>query len=257
MALIFEPMRAGGDNLTYLVGCSQTREAAVIDPTSAHDILDFCDTKNLSISYVLNTHGHPDHTGGNEVIASATGAVILAHARDRAPGVGEQLEDDDVLELGKIDIEVIHTPGHTPGGLCFKINNKLLTGDTVFLSGCGNTRFGGDVGELFASFDQKINPLSGRVEVWPGHDYAETNLRFARTVEPDNHAIDLKLKKVKDASRGGWIIKSTLAEERRYNPFFRCKKTELIESLRAEYPELPAGDPFQTFKLLRELRNNW
>jgi hydroxyacylglutathione hydrolase len=257
MALILEFMRGGGDNFAYVVGCSSQRKVAVVDPVSPHSILEYCRQKNLEIVYVLNTHGHPDHTSGNEVLTHATGAKILAHPADRILDVSEPLKDGDGIKVGKINIQVIHTPGHTMGSLCFKINNKLITGDTLFLAGAGNTRFGGAVEDLFDTFEKKIMPLSSRTVVHPGHDYAENNLRFARTVEPDNPSIDAKLKELKEALRNGTILKSTIGQERKYNPFLRYREPGLVESLKSEKPELPLDNPFEVFRLIRELRNNW
>lgn len=257
MALIFEVVRGGGDNLAYIVGCSSGRLAAVVDPVCAHDILEFCQQKKLNIIHILNTHGHPDHTAGNDVIASATGAEIMAHPDDRIPNLHKALTGGEVIKVGKVKIQVIHTPGHTAGSLCFKINNKFLSGDTMFVAGAGNTRFGGNVEDLFKSFHKKIMKLTDRCELYPGHDYAESNLRFARTIEPDNSHIEQKLKELKDSRKDGSVLKSTIGQERQYNPFLRYRQPELIESLRAEYPELSPENPFSVFRLIRELRNNW
>ncbi len=257
MALIFEKFRGGGDNLAYVIGCSSQKAAAVIDPISAHDILEYCENKKLRILFVLNTHGHPDHTGGNDVITSATGAHILAHPNDRILNVSEPLADGKHIEVGKVNIEVIHTPGHTAGSVSFRVQNKLISGDTVFLAGAGNTRFGGDVHDLFQSFQNKIIPLPARTELCPGHDYAYTNLHFAQTIEPDNTHIDHKLKELKDAEKERHIISSTIGEEKKYNPFFRIENPELIESLTSEYPDLSPENPFEIFKQIRELRNQW
>ncbi len=257
MSLIFKEVRGGGDNLAYVIGCSSTKTAAVVDPIAAHDILEFCEEKKLKIKYVLNTHGHPDHTGGNDVIVKSSGARVMAHKADRVANVDAELEDEDVIEVGKVKVGVIHTPGHTPGSVCFRLNNKLLSGDTVFLSGAGNTRFGGSVEDLFKSFAEKILPLPAKVALHPGHDYAEANLRFARTVEPDNVAIDHKLKALKDAIKKDETLISTIGQEKNYNPFFRFGNPELIESLKAEYPDISSDDPLAVFRLIRELRNNW
>jgi hydroxyacylglutathione hydrolase len=257
MALIFEVIKGGGDNLAYVVGCSTERKVAVIDPVASHDILEYCAAKKLGIECILNTHGHPDHTSGNEVIQNRTGAPILAHGADRIVNLAQPLKDGQVLEVGKTKITVIHTPGHTAGSVCFRVQNKFISGDTVFLGGAGNTRFGGNVADLFTTFHDKLLTLPDRVDIYPGHDYAETNLRFARTLEPDNHAIDVKLKELKDGSRNGHFVKSTIGEERKYNPFFRFKNPELIESLTSEYPEIDPKNDCEVFKLIRELRNGW
>jgi len=256
MALIFEVRRGGGDNLAYVVGCSTQRKVAVVDPVASHEILEYCRAKKLDVLYVLNTHGHPDHTAGNDVIVNATGAKVAAHPAERIGRLDLALEGGETLWVGNTKIQVVYTPGHTAGSLCFKVNNKLLSGDTLFLSGAGNTRFGGDVKKLFETFDKKLLSLAKNVEVLPGHDYAESNLRFARTIEPDNAYIDHKLKELKIARRTGSVLTSKIAEERRYNPFFRYREPELIESLRSEYPDL-SGEPFEVFRLIRELRNNW
>jgi len=257
MALIFEKFRGGGNNLAYVIACSSQKTAAVIDPISAHSILEYCENKKLRVLYVLNTHGHPDHTGGNEVIASATEAKILAHPDDRVINVSTPLADGQEIEVGNLKIEVIHTPGHTSGSVCFRVNNKFISGDTVFLAGAGNTRFGGDVKELFNTYKDKIIPLPAKLELCPGHDYAYTNLHFAQTIEPENTHIDQKLRDLKDAERYGNIVSSTIGEEKKYNPFFRITNPELIESLTSEYPELSPDDHFQIFKQIRELRNQW
>jgi hydroxyacylglutathione hydrolase len=257
MALIIEVIKGGSDNLAYVVGCSSLKEVAVIDPVSAHTILEFCGRKKLRVIAILNTHGHPDHTSGNEVIAASTGAGIMAHPADRVVNIARPLQHGDEIPVGRHAIQVIHTPGHTMGSLCFKVNSKLFTGDTLFLAGAGNTRFGGAVEDLFMSFRDKILKLPDRTEVFPGHDYAENNLRFARTLEPDNSSIDAKLKELKDANRNGHLIKSTIGQEKKYNPFMRFKRRELIESLRTEYPEHPLDDPLEVFRLVRELRNHW
>ncbi|HUT53088.1 MAG TPA: hydroxyacylglutathione hydrolase [bacterium] len=257
MALIIEVIKGGSDNFAYVVGCSSLKEVAVIDPVSAHTILEFCGKKKLRVICILNTHGHPDHTSGNEVIASSTGARVMAHPADRIVNISTPLKNNDEIKVGKFKIKVIHTPGHTMGSLCFKVNNKLFTGDTLFLAGAGNTRFGGTVEDMFVSFRDKILPLSDRTEVCPGHDYAENNLRFARTLEPDNPNIEAKLKELKDANRNGHRLKSTIGQEKKYNPFMRFKRPELIESLRTEYPEHPLDDPLEVFRLIRELRDHW
>jgi hydroxyacylglutathione hydrolase len=257
MALIFEVIRGGGDNLAYIIGCSSEKVAAVVDPVAAHSILDFCENKKLKILYVLNTHGHPDHTAGNDVIAGTHGAKILAHKGDRITSVHQILNGGETIEVGKIKINVIHTPGHTEGSVCFRVNNKLLSGDTMFLAGAGNTRFGGNIKDLFMSFNDKLLPLADKVEIYPGHDYAESNLGFARTIEPENVAIDQKMKALKETVRSSTFIKSTMKEEKLYNPFLRYSKPELIESLKSEYPELSSNHPLEIFRQIRELRNNW
>ena len=256
MALIFEAFKSGGENLAYVIGCSIEKVVAVVDPVASHDILEFCAQKKVKVTHVLNTHGHSDHTAGNEVLANQSGARVCAHPADRIANVDQPLEDGDVIEIGRVKIQALHTPVHTIGSLCFRFNNKLISGDTLFLGGAGNTRFGGNVQDLFQSYEQKLMALPDRVEIFPGHDYAETNLRFARTLEPENPAIDHKLRQIREATRSNGVPHSSIGEERKYNPFFRFRQPELIESLRAEFPDL-VPHPAEVFRLIRELRNSW
>jgi hydroxyacylglutathione hydrolase len=257
MALIFQTMRGRGDNLSYVIGCSSQRVALVVDPTSPHALMEFCASKKLILRFVLNTHGHPDHTAGNKVIVNATGAQVLGHVRERIPGLDRTLEDGDIVTVGKVQVKVLHLPGHTPGGLGFRIGSRFLSGDTVFVAGAGNTRFGGNVKDLFETFDKKIMALPDRTELCPGHDYALSNLRFARSLEPDNPDLEAKLREVRRGAREKQLIKSSLAEEKRYNPFFRYREPAMIRSLMSEYPDRDLDNPFEVFRLIRELRNQW
>ncbi len=175
--MIIRQLEVGAmDNFSYLVGCTETRKAMVIDPGGDVDkILSAARSEGLSIEIILNTHGHGDHTAGNAALQARTGARILIHAAD-AGGIRTDglLSDGDRLQVGELSVEVIHTPGHTPGGICLYAAGHLFTGDTLFVGDSGRTDLpGGDRPTLGASI-RRLMALPEDTVVWPGHDYGPT-----------------------------------------------------------------------------------
>ncbi len=164
------------DNFCYLVGCAETRQAMVIDPGGDIDkILSAARSESLTIKIIVNTHGHGDHTAGSAALKARTGARVLIHAAD-AGGVQADghLSDGDRLRVGALLVEVIHTPGHTPGGVCLYAGGNLFTGDTLFVGDSGRTDLpGGDRSTLGASI-RRLMKLPEDTVVWPGHDYGPT-----------------------------------------------------------------------------------
>ncbi len=164
------------DNFCYLVGCAETRQAMVIDPGGDIDkILSAARSESLTIKIIVNTHGHGDHTAGSAALKARTGARVLLHAAD-AGGVKADghLSDGDRLRVGALLVEVIHTPGHTPGGVCLYAGGHLFTGDTLFVGDSGRTDLpGGDRSTLGASI-RRLMKLPEDTVVWPGHDYGPT-----------------------------------------------------------------------------------
>ncbi len=165
------------DNFSYLVGCEQTRDAWVIDPApEVQRIIDEAAKASLRIKRIVNTHGHGDHTAGNAALKENTGAPIVIHGLDgdRYPQADTFLKDETTLQMGEITFEVIHTPGHTQGGICLYAQGNLFTGDTLFVGDSGRTDLpGGDRPTLGASI-RRLMELPDDTVVWPGHDYGPT-----------------------------------------------------------------------------------
>jgi hydroxyacylglutathione hydrolase len=163
------------DNFCYLIGDEATLEGAVVDPSAnAPKIMAEIGSLKLDVKYIINTHGHGDHTGANQDLVKATGARVAAHALCQCKH-DIPLHDDIVLKLGKLDLKVIHTPGHTPDGICVLAGAKaLFTGDTLFVGECGRTDLPGSSAEaLWHSFFDKLAKLPDDVVVLPGHDYGK------------------------------------------------------------------------------------
>ena len=172
--MLFEQLKAGGDrNFAYLIADEETREAALVDPAGAtEEILDRVQALNLEVKYVLNTHGHFDHTAGNESVQSRTGArVVRFDPEGRKTDTVLGVQDSDELPLGALTLKIIHTPGHTPDSICILCENKVCTGDTLFVGKVGGTGFGEDALQEFDSLHVKLLTLPDEVEVYPGHDY--------------------------------------------------------------------------------------
>jgi glyoxylase-like metal-dependent hydrolase (beta-lactamase superfamily II) len=178
--MIFEQIQVGMmANFVYVIGCEKTKKAAVVDPSAdAAEIHSFVKENGLEIEYIIATHGHGDHVGGVGSLAKKTGAKVVVHRGD-APGLQRGglptdviVEDGDTIKVGEIEIEVIHTPGHTPGSMCLLTEGKVITGDTMFVGNCGRCDMpGGSMEQLFNSLHKKLKVLDDATEVYPGHDY--------------------------------------------------------------------------------------
>jgi glyoxylase-like metal-dependent hydrolase (beta-lactamase superfamily II) len=176
--MIIQQLKIGFmDNFTYIVGCEQTREAMVIDPGSDVDrILAEAENRGLTITLIVNTHGHGDHTAGNAALKARTGATVVIHAEDAggATQADVLLDEETALKVGTLSFEVIHTPGHTPGGICLYAEGNLFTGDTLFVGDSGRTDLAGGHRPTLGASIRRLMKLPDDTVVWPGHDYGPT-----------------------------------------------------------------------------------
>ncbi len=172
----------------FIIGCEKTREAVVIDPGDEEDrILDALE--DMKVKFIINTHGHFDHVGGNKKLKEATGAPVLIHSLDapmlntlssdaaifglsieNSPPADQMLEDGDTISFGTVNLEVIHTPGHSPGGIALYADGNLFAGDTLFAGSIGRSDLpGGDYNTLISSIKNKLYGLDDDIIVFPGH----------------------------------------------------------------------------------------
>lgn len=180
----------------YIVSCSRTKQCVIIDPGGESDkILQYVRDNGLQVKYILNTHGHADHIQANRELKELLNIPVCMHKEDvlhfgrseirkisekelglSAPGGADiLLEDSSEIEVGDLIIQTLHTPGHTPGSVCYLVEGNLFTGDTLFVGDVGRTDLsGGSLQTLLQSIKEKILVLPKTTIVQPGHDYGET-----------------------------------------------------------------------------------
>jgi hydroxyacylglutathione hydrolase len=171
--MFFKQVQQHGDNFSYIIADDTTHEAAVVDPSyNSGEITHVIKTENLKLKYIINTHGHSDHTAGNQELRSSFNAKIVAHKLSQVKA-DLRVDDGDSISIGKVPLKVIHTPGHTTDSICLLVDKqKLLTGDTLFVGECGRTDMpGGNSRSMYDSLFNKLLKLNDNVEVYPGHDY--------------------------------------------------------------------------------------
>ena len=200
--LLLGPM----ENLVYLLGSRSSKETVLIDPAWEIDhLIDILDERELKLSGILLTHYHPDHCGGhfgshkipgvNELMEKRPAKVYAnKHEADgvkKVTGIEQsdivKVDSGDKLNIGPIEIEFLHTPGHTPGSQCFKVHNTLVSGDTLFIQGCGRVDLpGSDVDDMYYSL-QKLNSLPDDTILLPGHRYSpqgQATLKYTKANNP-------------------------------------------------------------------------
>ncbi len=264
-----------GDNFFCLIADEEGR-AALIDPIDGEQAVERVRRRNFELVYVINTHFHPDHVGGNTEVLEAfpdarvvTGegdaeAIDAQFVPDGKRGVDETVTNGDVVDVGEIDLAVIETPGHTPGHISLHFEHHLFSGDTIFVGGAGNCRFGGDPGALFRTFRDVLRGLPPETVFYPGHDYSIRNAEFLLSLEPEHRETQSVLEEAKRAREAGRLMKTTLGRERAYNAFLRYDDERLHQILADEHSERleaerqkSSSDDEAVFRCVRSLRNEW
>ncbi len=228
--LHIEQFRYHSDNLGYLV--FGERSAIAVDGGAVADILKFLQARRLELLHVTNTHDHYDHTMGNDDLLKRTQATYLAPA--------------ELAKKGKVILEgekivIVPTPGHTGDSVCFHVGNALVSGDTLFNGTIGNC-FTGDLRSFYRSV-RKLMTLPDDTVIFAGHDYVRDSAAFAKRLEPGNRDLDAFL-----SSYDRGCVYSTLAEERKVNPYLRFNDRRIIAIL--EKRGLPAGTEYERWESL-------
>jgi hydroxyacylglutathione hydrolase len=224
------------DNYAWLVHDAASGATMAVDPGEAQPLIDAAAQRGWTIDQVWITHWHPDHTGGLAAL-KATGAHALGPAAEAAKieGLDTLVGDDDVVMLGDHAATVMNVPGHTLGHIAFHFaeDDAIFTGDTLFAMGCGRL-FEGGPQQMFANM-QRFAALADATQVYCGHEYTQSNGRYALVADPDNDAIRERMVAVDAArARGEATVPTTIALERATNPFLRAKDAAELGRRRQE-----------------------
>lgn len=215
------------DNYAYLIDTGS--HCAVVDPSEPEPVLAALEREGLTLTHILNTHHHGDHTGGNRALKAAFGAQVVGPKDDagRIPGIDIGVAEAEGWEWSGRKVQILEVPAHTRGAITFVIAGNAFTGDTLFVMGCGRL-FEGDAATMHKSLS-KLAALPDETKIWCGHEYAASNGQFALTLEPGNAALQARMKKLPRPS-----VPSTMADEKATNPFLRTDSAEIRKTLGME-----------------------
>lgn len=217
------------DNYIWLAHDSNSGETAVVDPAEAEPVLAEADRRGWRISQIWNTHWHPDHTGGNEAIKRATGAVVTAPSAEaeRIPTMDRGVREGDKVTLGDVEATVLEVPAHTAGHIAFHLPSEsaIFVGDTLFAMGCGRL-FEGTADQMHSNL-QRLAALPPETSVYCAHEYTLSNGRYALVAEPENEALKDRMRQIEAARAAGEAtVPTTIGLERATNPFVRARSVE-------------------------------
>lgn len=243
------------DNYIYLLHDTASGSTAVVDPALSQPVLDELKHQGWRLDWILNTHHHSDHVGGNLELKAKTGCqVIAANAdKDRIPGFDKGVADGDVINIGQYAAKVLTTPGHTHGHIVYYFADAaaLFCGDTLFAMGCGRL-FEGSAEQMWQSL-QKIKALPGDTRIYCAHEYTQANGRFALTVEPENQALQQRMIEVNQLrTENRSTVPSILQQELDTNPFLREDSLALQRQINCE-----GETPVSVFAEVRRLKDHF
>ena len=223
------------DNYSYLIIDKINNTACVVDPSEAKPIINFVEKESINLKYILNTHHHFDHVGGNKDLKKKYNSTVIGYKNDsnRIPEIDVLLDDNQIWKAENFEAKIMHIPGHTTGHICFHFfREKLLfTGDTLFSLGCGKL-FEGTYEDMFRSLD-KIKKLPQDTKIYCGHEYTLQNSKFCIEYDPENINLKNKIKEIKKKLENGLpTIPSILKDEMECNIFLRAKNVESFSKLR-------------------------
>ena len=243
------------DNYSYLIIDEENKNACVVDPSEAKPIIKYLEKNNIELKYILNTHHHYDHVGGNIELKKKYDAKVIGYIDDlnRIPGIDVKLKDEEIWKENNFEAKIIHIPGHTLGHVCFHFykDKNLFTGDTVFSLGCGRI-FEGTYEQMFSSIN-KIKSFPKETKIYCGHEYTKKNYEFCISIDSKNKKLIFKNDSIKfKRSNNLPTIPTTIKDEIECNIFFRCENEVIKSSLNMKNKK-----PLEIFTKLRDLKDNF
>ena len=233
--MIIEIIPCLQDNYSYVVIDETNYSACVVDPSESKPIINFLENKNIKLKYILNTHHHYDHIGGNSELKKKYKSIVLGFKgdSDRIPGIDVLLEDNQIWKAENFEAKIMHIPGHTSGHICFHFFKEkiIFTGDTLFSLGCGRI-FEGTYKEMFNSL-KKIKSLPKETKIYCGHEYTLNNSKFCIKYDSENINLKEKIENIQKKILDGLpTIPSTIKEELDCNIFLRTRDLNRFSKLR-------------------------
>jgi hydroxyacylglutathione hydrolase len=223
------------DNYSYLIIDEESNIACAIDPGEADPIIEYLENNKIQLKFILNTHHHYDHIGGNQRLKEKYGASIVGYKGDkeRIPGINILVNDQETWIHKNFEAKIIHIPGHTLGHICFYFYKEeyVFTGDTLFSLGCGRI-FEGTYSQMFDSL-MKLKALPQNTKVYCGHEYTKKNSDFCLTHDTNNNNLKNKIRRIDARLKSGLpTIPSTIKDELECNIFLRSNNVETFSKLR-------------------------
>ena len=243
------------DNYSYLIIDEKNKTACVIDPSESDPIINYLNKNSIKLNYILNTHHHYDHVGGNKKLKDKFNAKVIGYIGDakRIPHIDIALEDQATWIANNFEAKIMHIPGHTLGHICFYFykDQNLFTGDTLFSLGCGKI-FEGTYDQMFSSI-KKIKELPHNTKIYCGHEYTKKNSDFCISLDSKNKKLISRIKEINlKISKNLPTIPSTLKDEIECNIFLRCEDMSIKSSL-----NMKNSKPLEIFTKLRDLKDNF
>jgi hydroxyacylglutathione hydrolase len=243
------------DNYAYLLRDPEEDFCAVVDPSEATPVRAALNVRSWRLTHILNTHHHPDHTGGNAELKAEFGARVIGPGKDRAriPALDEGVEESSAVALGSHRAHVLEIPAHTRAHIAFVFeeDDAVFTGDTLFAMGCGRL-FEGTPEMMWRSLS-KLMTLPDSMRVYCGHEYTWNNGRFALTLEPGNPDLAERMREIeKLRAAGSPTVPSTIGLEKRTNPFLRPYSPEIRRTL-----NMPGASDVEVFAEMRSRKDRF
>tara|TARA_B100000029_G_scaffold429452_1_gene439846 strand:- start:334 stop:1095 length:762 start_codon:yes stop_codon:yes gene_type:complete len=253
--MLITPISCLSDNYAYIINNSKYKIVGVVDPSEASPVINFLEKNNLKLNFILNTHHHYDHVGGNDELKKKYSAKVVGFKGDkhRIPGIDIALGDSEEWSFGNSIVKILHIPGHTLGHICFFFEKERIafTGDTLFSLGCGRI-FEGSHKQMLNSLNI-IKKFPEETKIYCGHEYTYKNAEFCIKYDSNNLNLKNHFKRIKKLRAQNLpTVPTSLKEELKSNIFLRCDQNDLKIKLNMKNEE-----DIKVFRKVRDLKDSF